>query len=209
VLSWAAYAPYFQRPVLRGVLIEHLVYSFAFTLFTSGFALFAERVYRYRGQLFTPREVGYAFAYAGFLGIVLQGGLLGRLTKRYGEGALVRFAFSSNVVGYGVLALVPTIPGLIVATTLASIGNGALRPSLTGLASQRASAHEQGTVLGLVQSLSSLASVFAPMVSGALIGRRWLTAWAFAPGALAIVGLVVGLWGSSLARRAPPSPAEK
>lgn len=197
VLSWSAYAPYFQRPILRGVLIEHLLYSMAFTCFTSGFSLFAERTYRHHGQFFTPREVGYAFAYAGFLGIILQGGLLGRFAKRYGEGRLVRAAFASNVLGYAVLAFAPTIPGLIAATTITAFGNGAIRPSLTGLASQQAAAHEQGTVLGLVQSLSSIAAIIAPIVSGTLIERRWMLAWPLLPGLLALLALAVGTTGSA------------
>jgi MFS family permease len=197
VLSWSAYVPYFQRPILSGVLIEHFLYSTAFTFFTSGFALFAERTYRLHGKFFTPREVGYAFAYAGFLGIILQGGLLGRLAKWHGEGRLVRAAFVANVLGYAVLALVPTIPGLIAATTITAFGNGTIRPSLTSLASQQAAPHEQGTVLGLVQSLSSLASVIAPIVSGALIERHWMLAWPALPAVLALVALAVGTRGSA------------
>jgi MFS transporter, DHA1 family, tetracycline resistance protein len=197
VLSWSAYARFFERPILRGVLIEHLLYSFAFTSFTSGFALFAERTYRHRGVAFTPREVGYAFAYAGFLGIILQGGMLGRIVKRYGEGRLVRAAFAANALGYTVLAAFPSIAGLAAATTITAFGNGAIRPSLSSLASQHAEAHEQGVVLGLVQSLSSVAAIFAPIVSGTLIERRWLFAWAALPGALAIVALLVGTRGSA------------
>lgn len=197
LLSWGAYEPFFRRPVLGGVLLEHLAYAFAFTSFTSGFALFAERTYRWHGHLFTPREVGYAFAYAGFLGIVLQGGMLRPLTRRFGEGRIVRASFIANIVGYAVLALAPTLGGLAVATTITAFGNGALRPSLSGLASQHAEAHEQGVVLGLVQSLSSVASIFAPIISGALIERRWLVAWAALPGALAALGLLLSTRGSA------------
>jgi DHA1 family tetracycline resistance protein-like MFS transporter len=204
VLSWRAYAPFFRRPVLRGVLLEHLVFIFGFTVFTSGFSLFAERVYLHDGRYFTPREVGYCFAYAGFLGIILQGGLLGRLTKRVGEGPLVRAAFALNVLGYAALAFVPSIAGLLTATTLTAIGNGTLRPSLTGLASRHASAEEQGIVLGLVQSLSSVASIFAPMASGALIEKRWLLAWALAPGVMALAGLAISRAGSALTIRSEP-----
>ncbi len=201
LLSWGSYAPFFRRPILRGVLFEHLAYSFAFTSFTSGFALFAERTYRHNGQFFTPREVGYAFAYAGFLGIVLQGGMLRRLTRRYGEGRLIRAAFISNVVGYAVLAAFPTTAGLVAATTITAFGNGTLRPSLSGLASQHAEAHEQGIVLGLVQSLSSIASILAPFASGILIERRYLIAWAALPGVIALVGLALGRRGSALTIR--------
>ncbi|MBL8678823.1 MAG: MFS transporter [Myxococcales bacterium] len=201
LLSWGSYAPFFRRPILGGVLLEHLVYSFAFTSFTSGFALFAERTYRHNGQLFTPREVGYAFAYAGFLGIVLQGGMLKRLTKRYGEGRLIRAGFLSNALGYAVMALVPTTWGLALATTITAFGNGTLRPSLSGLASQHAEPHEQGVVLGLVQSLSSVAAIAAPFASGLLLEHRQLIVWAALPGAIALVGVALGRRGSALTIR--------
>lgn len=196
VLSWGAYRPYFQHPILRGVLFEQLLYSLAFTTFTSGFSLFAERTYRYQGHFFTPRETGYAFAYAGFLGIILQGGLLGRLAKRYGEGRLVRTAFAANVLAYAVLAAMPSIPGLIIASTISAYGNGAIRPSLSSLASQQAEAHEQGVVLGLVQSINSIASVIAPVVAGQLIEKGLLRAWALVPAGLAAVALIAGRYGS-------------
>lgn len=197
IFSWGAYRPYFQHPILRGVLLEQLLYSLAFTTFTSGFSLFAERTYRYQGRFFTPRETGYAFAYAGFLGIILQGGLLGRLAKRYGEGRLVRTAFAANVLAYAVLAAMPSIPGLIIASTISAYGNGAIRPSLSSLASQQAAAHEQGVVLGLVQSINSIASVIAPVIAGQLIERGHLRAWALVPSLLAMVALLAGRYGSA------------
>ena len=51
-----------------------------------------------RRQPFGPREIGYLFAYSGFLGIMLQGGLIGRLVKRFGEPALVMTGFVALAV---------------------------------------------------------------------------------------------------------------
>src|SRR5262249_41287894 len=79
LLQWGTYLRFFERPVLAGILVQFLLFSLAFSTFTSGFALFAERTFTWGGLAFTPREVGYLFAYAGFLGIILQGGLIGRL----------------------------------------------------------------------------------------------------------------------------------
>lgn len=56
VLRWDRFATSFQRPVLGGVLGEFLLYQLAFSMFMSGFALFAERRYTYEGQLRPARD---------------------------------------------------------------------------------------------------------------------------------------------------------
>ena len=45
------------------------------------------------GIAFGPKEVGYVYAYLGVLGVILQGGLIGRLVKAFGESTLVRAGF--------------------------------------------------------------------------------------------------------------------
>ena len=72
VRSWRLYLPYLRRPGLRTRLQQFLCYCLAFTTFTSGFALFAERRLRLHGVPFTPREIGFVLSYSGVLGIVLQ-----------------------------------------------------------------------------------------------------------------------------------------
>src|SRR5207253_3185789 len=82
ILDWGTYADYFRRPELAALLVQFFLFTFAFATFTSGFALFAERRLQWHGRPFGPEQVGYVFAYSGFLGIILQGGLIGRLVKR-------------------------------------------------------------------------------------------------------------------------------
>jgi MFS family permease len=192
-----AYAAYFRRPGLGARLGQFLCFALAFSLFTSGFALFAERKFTWQGHPYGPREVGFLFAYAGFLGILLQGGLLGRLVRRFGEPALVRAGFALAALGYAGLGLVTATPALVAISTFSSVGNGLLRPALTGLVSQRAEAHEQGVVLGLTTSLNSLSGIVAPAFGGVVLGRGWLAPWAFAAACLALVG-----WALASASRA-------
>ena len=205
VLSWGAYAQYFKRPILAGLLVQFFFYVFCFSTFISGFALFAERTFSWKGHPFGPREIGFLFAYVGFLGIVLQGGLIGRLVKRFGEPALVYTGFATLVVSYLALGLVHGTFLLVVVSTVSSFGNGVLRPALSSLVSQNAGPHEQGVVIGLNQSLSSVASIFAPMIAGFLIDRSMLMLWAWVAALAALFGLLLARRGS--ARCAPPSPA--
>jgi len=199
LLEWAAYARYFERPVLAGLLAQMFLFGFAFTTFTSGFALFAERTFRWNDHPFTPREIGYLFAYAGFLGIILQGGLIGRLVKRFGEPVLVAAGFAAMGLAYLILGIIHDVGPLIAVATLASFGQGVLRPTLTSLITQNAGRHEQGIVLGLTQSLMSIAQVLAPPLGGFLIGSRLLPEWAFVAALAATLGLVWTRWGSARA----------
>ena len=74
-----------------------------------------------------------------------------------------------------------------------------LRPTLTSLITQNAGRHEQGVVLGLTQSLMSVAQVVAPPLGGLLIGVGLLPEWAFVAALAAGLGLVATRWGSARA----------
>jgi DHA1 family tetracycline resistance protein-like MFS transporter len=192
VLDWGRYATYFKRPVLGQLLWQFFAFTFAFAIFMSGFALFAERRYTWHGHAFGVKEVGLVFAYVGLLGIILQGGLIGRLVRRFGEEKLVASGFLSATAGFGLMGLTYRLPGLLAASSIASFGTGILRPALTSLITQRAGRDEQGVVLGLTQSLMSVAQIVAPVIAGYLIDRQVLTAWALVGAAASGMGILIG-----------------
>jgi len=194
-LRFRTYAKYFGRPGLRERLLQFLFFITSFSLFISGFALFAERRFTYQGRPFGPREIGYIFGYVGFLGIVLQGGLIGRLVKRFGESTLVAAGFIALVIGYFGLGIASSFTLLMLTGTLAAFGNGVIRPALTSLITQQAGRQEQGVVLGITQSLMSMASIVAPVVGGLLIERQMLKEWAWAAAGLAAVGVALSREG--------------
>ena len=156
----------------------------------SGFPLFAERRFTWHNKPFGPRQVGYIYAYVGFLGIILQGGLIGRLVKAFGEAKLARAGFFLTAVGFAVLGFTYHIPLLLVVAALTGVGTGGLRPALTSLITQKAERTEQGAVLGLTQSLMSISQITAPFVAGLLINEYWLAAWALLGAGIAAVGLL-------------------
>ncbi|HEV7734307.1 MAG TPA: MFS transporter [Candidatus Binatia bacterium] len=206
VLDWEAYAPYLRRPVLSGLLTQFFCFSFAFATFTSGFALFAERTFHWEGHPFTPREIGYLFAYAGFFGIILQGGLIGRLVQRFGEPRLVATGFGAMAAGYLLLGLIDQVGPLVAVATLTAFGQGVLRPTLTSLITQHVDRHDQGAVLGVSQSLGSIAQITAPPLGGFLIGTGALHTWAFVAACAAAGGLVAARWGSGSVSRTTTRP---
>lgn len=197
VLDWKSYAQYFARPKLGRLLWQFFFFAFSFALFTSGFALYAERRFTVHGHPWTVREVGYVFLYVGFLGSILQGGLIGRLVKMFGERKLVWSGFGLSAVGYGLLAWTRTLGQLLGASTINSF-SGVLRPSVTSLITQQADRREQGVVLGLTQSITSVCQIIAPLIAGSLMERDDLVVWALAMGGVAFCGMLVS-WPTSSA----------
>jgi MFS family permease len=189
LLDWGNYAGYFREPGLAPLLWQFLAFALTFSLFMTGFPLFAERRFEWHGHPFGPKEVGYVYAYLGVLGVILQGGLMGRLVKVFGEIALVRAGFFLAMVGLAALAFTHGVPVLLVVAAAASIGTGMNRPALTSLITQKASRSEQGVVLGLTQSLNSIAAIGAPAVAGLLIDHSLLAAWGLLAAAISGVAL--------------------
>ncbi len=198
----STYTRYFARPALRARLLQFVFFITSFSLFISGFALFAERRFTWDGRPFGPREIGYLFGYVGLLGIILQGGLIGRLVKRYGEPALVVSGFVALALGYFGIGLTASAAVLLAAGTLTAYGNGVIRPALTSLITQEAGRREQGVVLGITQSLMSMASIVAPVLAGLLIEHEMLTTWAWVAALLAAVGIALARKGSDARREA-------
>ncbi len=199
ILDWNQYAEYLRRPVLRGVLIQFFIYMYAFSLFTGGFALFAERHLWWDGHLFTPREIGFTFAFAGLVGLVVQGGPFGKMVARFGEHRVAVAGFGFLCAGYLVLGLAETLTLLAVATLLSAFGGTVVRPTLTSLVTRISARNEQGIVLGLMQSLSSLAAISAPPVAGLLIDHDHGRTWAWLAAAVALVGVMLAPMGSGRA----------
>jgi DHA1 family tetracycline resistance protein-like MFS transporter len=190
VFDWGNYVRYFRQPELAPLLWQFFAFTLAFSMFMTGFPLFAERRYQWQGHPFGPKEVGYVYAYLGMLGVILQGGLIGRLVKAFGEMTLVRAGFFLGMVGLAALGFTYSVPLLLLVAAASSSGTGVIRPALTSLITQKAARSEQGVVLGLTQSLNSIASIVAPAVGGLLIDHSLLAGWALTAAGICGVALL-------------------
>lgn len=164
---WSQLASALRRPSLTFVLGIYFLFVTAFSVMTSSFGLFT--LYRFG---FDAHDTGWIFAFVGVVGAVVQGGLIGRLVKAFGEPPLV---IAGALLFAASLLLIPlTGPhtgtaALLGLGALFALGNGLATPSLNALASKSAGAGEQGGVLGVTQSVASLARAVGPLVSAALI----------------------------------------
>lgn len=120
------------------------------------------------------KAAGYAamvLVAIGMTATVVQGGLIGRLSVRFGERALIRTGLPLIAVGMFWIMMAGRIgyfPALFPGAIITAVGTGLSSPNLMSLLSQASPANIQGSVLGLGQSAGSLGRVIGPALSGLL-----------------------------------------
>jgi DHA1 family tetracycline resistance protein-like MFS transporter len=125
------------------------------------FALWTNRVLE-----LGPRDIGLIFMYSGFVGAVCQLTLIGPLTKRFGEAALLMMTVVAMGAGLWVLADATTVITALVAMTLLSFSHSIFSPVSSSLVSKYALPTERGVLLGMFQSVGSLGRVLGPAYAG-------------------------------------------
>lgn len=147
----------------------------------------------------------------GFLGLVgvcaavVQGGLIGRLTRKYGEVRLLIAGLFLQTTGFALLGASPHVTALprgalATACVLIAAGSGLVSPSVSSYVSRRAGAETQGAMLGNLQSLSALGRVLGPAAGGLLYQ-------AISPGAPYFAGAIGMLVAAVLALGLKPPTA--
>jgi MFS family permease len=170
---------------LLGLLI---VFFFVNAMFLSQIGLFLAERFSFEGHPFGARELGWVFAYAGFINMVVQGLLITRANLIASDRSVVTAAFACMGLGFAGLAAGSSIGQLALELTLIIAGTMFVRSTLTAELSRSTAVNRQGMVMGLNQSLMSGANISAPLVSGALIGHRLFVVWALAMAAIAAIG---------------------
>jgi DHA1 family tetracycline resistance protein-like MFS transporter len=157
-----------KQPRLAFILTIYFLFIVAFSIMTTSFSLYTMFRFGYDAQ-----HTGYLFAYVGIIAVVIQGGLIGRLVKKFGELPLVIFgALCFAVSLFAVPFVGPAaggLAGLLIGGGVFSMGNSLATPALTSLASKSVGPTEQGTVLGVTQSVASLARAVGPSLAAVLI----------------------------------------
>src|SRR3954466_3662202 len=126
-----------QRGAMFGVVfVTYFFLVVGFSIMTTLFALFTEKRFGYDAQ-----ANGYMFGFVGIVRGIVQGGLIGRLIKIFGEVALARAGMVLTTLS---LALLPASNSLLVLLLVSaglSAGTGFASPPLSGLASPMVEGH--------------------------------------------------------------------
>jgi DHA1 family tetracycline resistance protein-like MFS transporter len=194
-------------PILRApVLVQLLLISFfsmiAFVMMESTFALYLNDAYS-----FGATGVSYFFGFAGLIIIIVQGGLIGRLTKRFGEWPLA--ILGPTFVAFAMFTYVQaswhkTIALLLMAGFLNASGRSLQMPTLSTLVSHESDPKQQGTVFGLFHGLGSLGRVLGPLLATSIYAatRPW-PPFAVASSIMAVITLWTILLRLQSKNRAP------
>src|SRR6202171_469963 len=165
-----------------------------FAIMTTLFALFTEKRFGYDAQ-----ANGYLFGFIGIVAVIVQGGLIGRLIKIFGEVVLTRTGLVLTTLSLALLPLSNNLTVLLLVCAGLAAGSGFASPPLSGLASQMIERSWQGRALGVMQSAGSTARLLGPLLGGWLLMfdlRKPLTQYARTP---FLVGAFLCLVGAVLA----------
>jgi multidrug resistance protein len=178
----------FRDPATGGLFLLLSLFYFAFNTFVSGFALFLAGRVSWQGEPMGPQTAGFLFAYAGLMNFFFQAIALGHLLRWFRERSLVFAGFLLMAVGFGALSLSRTVSVTLAFLTLSHSGAAVLRPTITARISKRVSPQRQGLVMGVNQSVMSIAAILAPLVVGILIDHGLYVGWALWMSAIAVAG---------------------
>jgi MFS transporter, DHA1 family, tetracycline resistance protein len=153
----------------RGVMFALVVATYffliaGFAIMTTLFALFTARRFGYDAH-----ANGYLFGFVGLVSVIVQGGLIGRLVKRFGEVALTRAGMVLTTISLALLPLSNNLTILLLVCAGLSVGSGIASPPLSGLASQMIERSWQGRALGVMQSAGSTGRLIGPLIGGWLL----------------------------------------
>ncbi len=149
------------HPSLGLLIIIFFIIIFSIANIYGTFAILTYKVYG-----LTDMQTGYLFALMGIVSAIIQGGMINRITLRFDDRKLVLTGLLFMMTGLGLLPYGMNFFGLAVVSVIMTFGTGILQPVVLSMISRYSPEKEQGAILGLNQSLASLARVLGPFWGG-------------------------------------------
>ena len=154
----AALVEELQKPGIRRLIACYFLVIGAFSAMEATYAFLMKDLYR-----LSDAAVPWVFTYIGILVTIVQGGLVGPLTKRLGEKRLLVIGVALQGISLAMLPFAASLGGLLVATAPLAVGSGLASPALSALISRSSRAEDQGGTLGIGQSAAALGRIVGPV----------------------------------------------
>ncbi|MCA9874945.1 MAG: MFS transporter, partial [Anaerolineales bacterium] len=168
------------------LLVLAFLVSFGLTNFESVFGLYSLQRFDYG-----PQQVGGILMFIGLLSAVVQGGLTGPLSRRWGESAIIKASLLGSAIGFAIMLLAFNLVTILLTVGFFIISNAMLRPAVSSLTSRRATGG-QGMAMGLNNSFMSLGRIVGPVWAGFLFDVN--IHWPYLSGAVVmLLGFVLCL----------------
>ncbi len=149
-------------PGVPTLLAVYLLVMLGFNVFYVTFP-----VYAVQGLGWSLPDTGIFFAVMGALMVLVQGPLLGWISRRVGERTLLVAGGTVLALGFWLFDARST-ETIYLAVALLALGNGVMWPSILSLLADAAGSIHQGAVQGLAGSLGAVASIVG-LVGGGLL----------------------------------------
>ena len=157
-----------RKPTIRELLLINFIFITAFMIMQISVTLFWKEKIG-----LNEVEMGNMFAFIGLATVIVQGGLVGRMVKKFGETKLLTYGTYLFIVS---LIMIPWVtpqnflPIELTAFAIIALANGCMTPSITSLLSKSADPKDVGQVLGVNQSFGSMARAAGMGLSGFIYG---------------------------------------
>lgn len=145
---------------LTGLAVVNFLLYFAHHVFSAVFVLYAGLRYGWG-----PWEVGMLLAMVGVLDMIVQGVLVGPVSKKLGDRMTMIFGLCGGTVGIALMGWAPTGVAFIIAMLPNALW-GLAMPTLQSLMTRRVGESEQGQLQGANMSVASIAGVASPLFFG-------------------------------------------
>ncbi|MFC5343860.1 TCR/Tet family MFS transporter [Brevundimonas staleyi] len=149
-----------RKAELTGLAVVNFLLYFSHHVFSAIFVLYAMHRYGWG-----PREVGLLLAGVGVIDMVMQGMVVGPVTKALGDRCTMLIGFLGGTVGMAMMGWAPN--GLWF--TLAMLPNalwGLAMPTMQALMTRQVGDDEQGQLQGANNSVASIAGIASPLFFG-------------------------------------------
>jgi len=164
IVDLKAFQKYFDDKKTKRLLFGFFAYLLTHVVWTSNLALYADRRWG-----FDASDIGWVLAYVGLITIIFRGLLISKMIDRWGEEKLRVWGVGAVMLGLVGLLGNGSVLTLGITLGLFAFGSGIIRPLIMGGISRNVSSKEQGAVIGLTNSLGSLAQVAGPLIGGYLL----------------------------------------
>ena len=177
-----------RHPELKGLAGVNFLLYFSHHVFSAIFVLYAMHRYGWG-----PREVGLLLAGVGLVDMIMQGLVIGPVTKRLGDRPTMILGLFGGAFGMAMMGWAPSGWWFALAMLPNSLW-GLAMPTLQALMTRRVGDDEQGQLQGANNSVASIAGVASPLFFG------WIYSLSVGPDALlSQPGLAFYLAGGVLA----------
>jgi len=149
---------------IRNSLLMFFIYTIAFFLFISNLSLFGAAQFHA-----TAEQVSFYMVWIGVIRVVIQTVLIARILRFFGETRALVTGIFSMIISMVTLAFSAAYLFVFVPLIFLAYGTGVSRPLLTSKLTNSVTQKETGTILGVNNSLTSIAQIIAPILGGFII----------------------------------------